>query len=437
MATATKEDLSKLKSEDLVEKLNSLKPKVQELTGLEARDQIQDNELIDLLDECDEIQNVIETRKREDLERRVKRLASFDARPNARKTGGNSGTPEDFDCLGERLHAVAQFRLTGTMDPRLRNALGANESTPSEGGFLVGSDEQTELNSKMYGEDSWLGLIPRTPISAASNMLKLRLLKETSRADGSRQGGVQAYWEGEAQSTTATRPEFEDLELTLKKLMALGYATSELLEDHSALEAEMTAGYNEEMTFKLGDSVVNGNGVNKPAGILNAPCKITVSAETGQTTLDPLNYENIVKMWARLHPRSQMSAVWFVDQSLIPYLFTMGLQNGTAGTPVYLPPGGASGSPYGTLMGRPVIHTEFTQAANTEGDIILWDPTQYRLIEKGGIRGASSMHVAFTTDEWAFRFTYRTNGAPKWRSPLTPKNGGPTLSTIVTLATRT
>ena len=57
--------------------------------------------------------------------------------------------------------------------------------------------------------------------------------------------------------------------------------------------------------------------------------------------------------------------------------------------------------------------------------------------QKGGIKSARSLEVAFLTDETAFRWTYRINGAPKWRSPLTPKNGGGTLSTIVTLTTRT
>jgi HK97 family phage major capsid protein len=435
MATATN-DLSKLNADDLRDKLGEVKNKVNDLTALESLDAEQEATLVDLLDEGDQLTNALSAKNKEDRERRLKRLREFDDKPNARKTGGNNGTAESFNSFGERLNAVAQFRLTGQMDPRLRNALGANESTPSDGGFLVGTDAENDLMSKVYGSPI-LSRIPRTSISAASNMLKLKLLKETSRADGSRQGGVQAYWEGEASSTTATQREYEELELTLKKLMAVSYASSELLEDHSALESETSAGFNEEMTFKVEDAVINGNGVGKPLGIINSPAKITVALETGQTTADPLLYENIVKMWARLHPRSQMNAIWLVDQTLIPYLMLLAIPVGTGGMPVYQPSNGAADAPFGTLLGRPVIFTEYTQAANTEGDIILWDPTSYRIIEKGGIRGASSVHVAFLTDETAFRFTYRVNGAPKWRSALTPKNGGATLSTIVTLTTRT
>ena len=213
-------------------------------------------------------------------------------------------------------------------------------------------------------------------------------------------------------------------------------AEHELLKHVSALQAENESAYREEMTHELEDAIINGDGVAKPQGILNSPALITVDAETSQTSSDPLLYENIVNMWARLHPRSQMSAVWLVDQSLVPHLMTMGLTFGAAGTPGYLPPNGAADAPGGTIRGRPVLFTEHTAAANTTGDIILADFTQYRLIDKGGIDGQSSTHVAFLTDETAFRWTYLVNGKSKWEAPLTPKNSGDTLSPFVTLATR-
>lgn len=435
-ATATAE-LNKLSLADLTDKFDEAKNKATELAALETRDVEQDAELTDILDEADAIREVIAGKKKSEVKNRLDGLNRFDV-PKPRKAGGaGSDSSNRFSCLGERLSMVAKARITGSIDPRLFNALGANEATPSDGGFLVGTDSETELMSKVYGDSMILSAVQRTPISANSNMLKLRLLKENSRADGSRQGGVQAYWEDEADSTTASRQKYEQLELTLRKLMAVSYATSELLEDYAALESEMDAGFREEMTFKLENAIINGDGAAKPKGILASPAKITVSAESGQTSSTPLMYENICNMWARFHPRSQMSGVWLVDQTLIPALFQLSLAGGTASTPVYLPPTGAAGAPYGTLFGRPVIHCEHTQAKNTEGDIILWDPKSYRVIEKGGVKAASSLHVAFLTDEMAYRWTYRVNGAPKWYSALTPKNGGDTLSTIVTLATRT
>jgi HK97 family phage major capsid protein len=114
----------------------------------------------------------------------------------------------------------------------------------------------------------------------------------------------------------------------------------------------------------------------------------------------------------------------------------MALVVGTTGVPVYLPAGGLSASPYGSLYGRPVIPIEQAKTAGTVGDIVLADFSQYKLIEKGGLKQDSSMHVRYIYDEQLFRFVKRMNGRSKWSNALTPANGSNTLSPFVALATR-
>ena len=102
-----------------------------------------------------------------------------------------------------------------------------------------------------------------------------------------------------------------------------------------------------------------------------------------------------------------------------------------------MPAGGLSDLPYGKIYTRPVLPIEQCATLGTVGDIILADLSQYLLIEKGGIKTASSIHVQFLTDETAFRFVYRVNGQPVWNSALTPFKGtSNTLSPFVALATR-
>ena len=143
-------------------------------------------------------------------------------------------------------------------------------------------------------------------------------------------------------------------------------------------------------------------------------------------------------MWARMWARSRPNAVWFINQNIEPQLFTMSLAVGTGGIPIYMPANGLSGSPYGQLMGRPVIAIEQCQTLGTVGDIILADMSQYILADKGGMQTASSIHIAFTTDESVFRFVYRVDGQPIWNSALTPYKGtvANSLSPFVALATR-
>lgn len=347
------------------------------------------------------------------------------------------GQPTRFRSFGEQMQAVIRASQPGGyVDPRLtsRAVSGMSEGTPSDGGFLVQTDFATELLKRVYETGQVANRCRRIPVSG--NGLKMNRIDETSRADGSRWGGVQAYWTAEGGSKSEKQPHFSQLELNLKKLTGLAYVTDELLEDASALESVLTQAFTEEFGFKLDDAIINGTGAGMPLGILGSPAMVVVGKETGQPA-DTLQAENVVKMWARCYARSRLNAVWFINQDVEPQLFTMTVPAGTGGGTVYMPPGGLSGAAYGTLFGRPVIPIEQCQTLGDKGDIILADMSQYILIDKGGLQSASSIHVKFTNDETTFRFVYRVDGEPIWSGPLTPFTGAAnTLSPFVTLIAR-
>jgi HK97 family phage major capsid protein len=125
-------------------------------------------------------------------------------------------------------------------------------------------------------------------------------------------------------------------------------------------------------------------------------------------------------MWAS---RFGTNYVWLINQNIEPQLYTMALAVGSGGIPVYMPAGGLSGAPYGTLFGKPVIPCEQCASLGTAGDIILADLSQYVMISKGNMQSASSIHVNFQTDQTAFRFVYRCDGQPMWDAYLTPYKG--------------
>lgn len=187
--------------------------------------------------------------------------------------------------------------------------------------------------------------------------------------------------------------------------------------------------------FMTEDAIFEGTGAGQPLGIKTAPCTIAVAKEVGQAAKTIL-YENVLKMWSRTWARSRRDAAWFINQDCEPQLYAMSQVIGTAGVPVYLPANGISGNPYGTLFGRPVIPVEYADTVGTQGDITLADYSQYVLADKGGIQSATSMHVAFLTDEMVFRFTYRCDGEPIWHTALTPFKGSATLSPFVQLQVR-
>jgi HK97 family phage major capsid protein len=349
-------------------------------------------------------------------------------------------TFEGPTAFGEFLQAVYKDSVPGHRrgtDQRLYAAAsGASEAVLSDGGFLVQKDFSNEILRRANAMGEVVSRVRRIPISSGSNGLKINAIDETSRADGSRWGGVQVYWTAEAAEKTPSKPKFRQMELDLKKLAGLFYSTDELLQDASALQSIAMEAFSEELNFKIEDAIFNGTGGGQMLGIMNSGALITESKEAGQTA-STIVYDNVLKMWSRMHARSRPNAVWFIDQSIEPQLYKMSLAVGTGGAPVYMPAGGASATPYAALFGRPVIPVEYAAALGTVGDICLFDLSQYLMIDKGGLETASSMHVRFIYDEMVFRFVYRVDGQPIWNAALTPKSGGSDQSPFITLESRT
>jgi HK97 family phage major capsid protein len=357
-----------------------------------------------------------------------------------------TGRPDRSLLGGEFDLATGQFKASGGSDGAL------NEAVPSEGGFLVSADVSEKIYQRTYLTGEITRRCQRQPISNNANRLKLRVVDEDSRADGSRMGGVLAFWDNEADTFLSSRPKFRQIELTLNKLTALVYATDELLEDAAALEAWIMNNLPTELAFRVEDAIFNGSGAGQPAGILNSQAFLSLSPGS---TASVVTAKDVIAMWAQFyHPGLKNSiasiatenltagnagqvpaAAFFIDQSVIPQLFQLQLGTGSAVILLYHPPGANPlYGPYGELMGIPVIPTEHNAVLGTVGDIVLADMSQVLLADKGAPQVAASMHVRFLQGEMAYRFTYRVDAQTTWKKPLTPKSGGPTMSPFVGLA---
>jgi HK97 family phage major capsid protein len=371
-----------------------------------------------------------------EFERTMIPIEDGDARAAA-EAGAASNQPV-FSRFGDQLMAcVLAERSSGRrIDPRLMQAAasGMSEAVPSDGGFLVQKDFSAELLRRTYESGQISSRVRRIPISSNANGIKINAIDEVSRADGSRWGGILAYWVNEADTLTATKPKFRRIELNLQKLIGLCYATDELLNDAAALEAVIMEAFPEEFTFKVEDAIVNGTGAGQPLGFTSSGAVILVAKDGGDSG-KTISTADVLAMYSRLWARSRPNAVWLINQDVEPKLYPLTLGSGTAVILLYTPPG-QNGNQYGMLLGRPVIPTEHNATLGTPGDIILADLSQYIMIDKGAPQAASSLHVRFLNDEMTFRFTYRVDGQSAWNKPLTPKNGQNTLSPFITLDTR-
>ena len=350
-----------------------------------------------------------------------------------------------FATFGAQLKAIVQSSQPGAqVDPRLIElqnqesqllaASGASEAIPQDGGFVVQRDFTTELLARATAASQ---LAPRCrTMQIAGSGLDAPIVDETSRASGSRWGGVQVYRNHEAEAVTAAKPKFGKMKMDLEDLSGLAYATDNLLQDAPAMEGLFSIAFTEEFAFKIDNEILDGTGAGEMLGILKAPALVTVAKETSQAA-DTIVWENIIKMWARVHPRSMPNIIWTINNDCLPQLMQMSKVVGTGGVPVWLPPGGAADAPHSTLIGRPVIPLEQSKTLGDLGDITAVDLSQYLIIEKaGGIQSAQSMHVRFIQHEMTFRWKVRNNGQPMWPTALTPANGTNTLSPFVALAAR-
>ena len=391
----------------------------------------------EIMDTVNEYQDIVKTMERQ--ERIASELETPDTPltvPENDKKGsgikvlGDRAEKDRFHSPGEQFMAIKNAGMPGgRVDPRLRNiqdaATGLNESVPSDGGFLVQKDYSTLLLQDLFETGGlWTKVGMRIPITGDSNGTVINGVDETSRASTT-WGGITVGMIGEGSQLGSSKPKFRRIELNLKKIGGLCYATDENLSDSAQLESIIRRGFASGFGFKLDDLLLNGVGGGEPVGFLQGGSLVTVDKEIGQSA-DTIMAENVIKMYSRMFASSLGSAAWLINQNTLPQLLTMSLSVGTGGVPVYLPPGNTLiNAPGGALLGRPVFPIEQCQSIGTLGDIIFVDVANgYVVAEKGGLKTDMSIHLRFDYDEVIFRFILRIDGQPVRASALTPSKGG-------------
>lgn len=313
---------------------------------------------------------------------------------------------------------------------------GNNQSSGAEGGFLVPPQFSNSIWDGLNNPaESLLAMCDRYPIEGESMTFPANA--ETSRANGSRYGGIASYWLNEGAQIPKSAPKFRQAKVEPQGLAALVYVTDKLLSSAASLAPFLQRAAADEINFRVGDAIVNGTGAGMPLGLMKSGALITVAAEAGQA-IDTVVQENISKMWARLHPRCRKNAVWLYNVDVEPQFDMLNTKvKNVAGTENV---GGFTNIVYNsekqTIKGRPIMPVEYCQTLGDPGDLILADLSMYLAGVRGGVESAQSMHLRFDYAETAFRFMFNVDGQPWLGAPLTPKNGVNTLSSMVALAAR-
>ena len=317
-------------------------------------------------------------------------------------------------------------------DARLRPQAAAattyvNEAQGADGGFLVPTEYSATIERHTHVGEDLLARCNPTPLSG--NSMEFPVDETTPWGTT----GAQAYWTGEAAAYTESKILVQMRTLSLHKLTVLIPVSDEMLEDANALESYITQLAGERIAWKVNDAIVNGNGAGVPQGILGASGLVSQAKETSQTAAT-INAANVTKMFGRMVPDSIANAIWLISPDSYNQLPQMIIGD----QPVWLPPGaGLQQAPGGSLLGRPVFISMTCQTLGTKGDIYFSAFNRYKaIVKRSGIQNAVSMHLYFDYGLQAFRFTFRMNGNPWLKTPISVAYGSSTLSPFVSLDTR-
>lgn len=338
--------------------------------------------------------------------------------PQNARFGGFNGT-------GDWLMAVKRAGQTGEVH---RTLAVAQEKVGEDGGFLVPEELSDQILKKLTITESLMA--STNSIQVSGNSLQINVDESQPWNQG-----IQAYWTAEGVGITESKPKFRQAAFRLQKIAALVKATDELLDDATALGSYIQNSAPNAFMHKINSAIIAGNGAGKPEGIINSPFTVSVAAEGSQTS-GTVNAKNVLKMYSRMFPTSRGNASWYINPAVEEQLRQM---VDPLGNYLYINPGGQlNQTPYGTLLGRPVVPLLGSMPAlGSVGDIMFADLSYYWMIRKAaGIKSATSIHLLFDKEQTAFRFSMRLDGRCPFNSPVTTEFGSYNMSAFVTLAAR-
>lgn len=317
---------------------------------------------------------------------------------------------------------------------RLEELVNYSSNTGEGGGYLIPEEWRSEIFSGPAVESAVVR--PRaTVIPMGSKSLHFPAVDFTTEV-GEIFGGMVFYWMDEGGTIPDTNASFAQIELNANRLAGAAVVPNDTLKDAGALAAWLNSSLPVGIRDFEDRAFLKGDGVKKPLGALtNHAAMVVAGDESGQST--GITWVNVLTMFSRALPESYDNMVWIVTPDAIPEIFTMALPVGTGGSAVMIAPGAGNAAPTMTLLGRPIIWSRKAPATlGTQGDISLVDFRYYGVGDRQDVRVDTSEHVQFLQDNTVFKVIERVDGQPLLLSPLTPENGGPTLSAFVQLETR-
>ena len=311
-------------------------------------------------------------------------------------------------CRGDLAEAERRFDFSireYNTDVQKLNAevLGEKAMTTTDAGALVPVEYLATVIEFATAQSQILPKLWRIPMGSLS--LKIPKLVQSA---GSYFGGLILYHPDEGGVKTETKPNFDTLTFTAKKLIGLIPLTDELIADSSInIINYITALTVRAFQYQTEQEVINGTGIaNQMTGIIADPGINVVT----RTTAGTLKYTDLVNLDSSLD--ENFNNLTYIGRRAT--INEMRNQVDTVGQPVYHDGFttflGASMA--AQLMGYPAIKTRNCPAIGVKGDVILGDLGYYIWAVRSDMAIDQSKEYRFQYDETTLRFVMRQDGAP-------------------------
>ena len=359
-------------------------------------------------------------------------------RPVARNSIYNPkamGAPfdKDFADATDFLFSISEHSYKDAeMSKKLKSLQNVMSSMPgSDGGFLIPEVLRAELLQVALETSVVRSRARIVPMDSLT--VPFPMVDSTSNVS-SVYGGITGYWTEEGATLTESAPKFGRITLNAHKLTLYTEVPSELIQDsRPSMTTLIDQMFPEAMAWFEDIAFFIGGGVGEPLGFLNAAAMVNVD-RTGSSS-GTVVWADVVNMYSRMLPQSLGRAVWIASPDVFPALATMTVGN----VPVWIgnsPSGGGAVTPWGTMLGRPLIISEKAKTLGTNGDLNFVDFGFYLLGDRQAMSARQSEEFKFKNDVTAFRVIERLDGRPWLVSAITPQNGSAnTLSPFVNLTT--
>ena len=313
----------------------------------------------------------------------------------------------EIKSLGELFQKIATKEIA---QYEIKAPTGINETTTTEGGFLVTHGITDKIYGVAIGGSIIYDKCEKVPVGDKMNGMKIPYMN----ASNTRTSTPRGYWVAEGGQKTATKFTFGQWDADLGKLIFYVPLTDEIMQDRAGLEAWVMGMIRGKLGWMLDDAILNlAAATSGMVGVFDATANAFKTTPVGTASTGA--YLN--QLTSGVMPSLRGGAEWYMSnarwQTLVAAIGT--------GTTVSTQP--ILNLSQNTINGQKVNVMEQMAASGSAGDILYGNfPVGYVCLQKGGIQVDISKDIRFDYDETVLRFVLRVAGRPVIATQTPPDN---------------